>query len=353
MIKGCGDLSNQSYYVSGNTANGLLNYLPANTKNINRIIVLKHPSEMVKTSLIKRAIDRYATTNDIEILKSPLGKNYLDGMIIREKSVAIITDRIPLKSISNPIELDLNPIIRGGEDTDEFLKNKSKFESFVKKAHQNFATGLKVHDDLEAIYIKEMDFKRADQMAEDLIQELLQNKQIQNRHAHVYHRFFGTNTADGVVNEVPHLIENIKHVYFIKGRAGTGKSTFMKKIVEACYVYGLDMEVYHCSFDPNSLDMVLVRELDFCIFDSTDPHEFFPTRNEETIIDLYKETVTPGTDERFADQIRSINNYYKSYMKKGIQDLREAGKYLEKNEKAFLYTDKDIEKAYVLMVGII
>ncbi|WP_087972793.1 hypothetical protein [Oceanobacillus rekensis] len=352
MIKGCGDLSNQSYYVSGNTSKGLLNYLPTNIKNINRIIVLKHSSEMVKTRLIKRAINHYDTTDDIEILKSPLGKNYLDGIIIRAKSVAIITDRIPLKPLSNSMELDLNPIIGRVQETDDYLKNKNKFDSFVTKAHQNFATGLQVHDDLEAIYIKEMNFKRADEMADNLIQEVLQNKQIKNEQAHVYHRFFGTNTADGVVNEVPDLIENIKHVYYIKGRAGTGKSTFMKKIVKACVAYGFDMELYHCSFDPNSLDMVLVRELDFCIFDSTDPHEFFPTRDGETIIDLYKETVTPGTDERFANQINSINSHYKSYMKKGIQDLSEAVKYLEKNEKAFSCNDKDIEMAYALLMKI-
>lgn len=353
MIKGCGDLSNRSYYVSGNTAKGLLNYLPENTKDINRIFMLKHSSETVKTRLIKQYIDDNTSINGIEILKSPLGKDYLDGVILREKSVAIITDRVPLEPLGNPIEVDLNRIIGESRQPDEYLKNKKEFGVFVTKAHQHFARGLKIHDDLEAIYIKEMDFKRADEMAVNFIEELLLNKQKQNRQPYLYKRFFGTNTADGVVNEVPDLIGEMKQVYYIKGRAGTGKSTFMKKIVKACVAYGFDTEVYHCSFDPNSLDMVLVRGLDFCIFDSTDPHEFFPTRDGETIIDLYKETVTPGTDERFQNQIESINSHYKSYMKKGIQDLREARKYLEKNELLFNYTDKDIEKAYELMMEFI
>src|SRR5690606_31689042 len=102
--------------------------------------------------------------------------------------------------------------------------------------------------------------------------------------------------ADGVVNEVPYILNQVKNVYHIKGRAGTGKSTFMRRVVAACEAYGFDLELYHCSFDPGSLDMLLVRELDFCIFDSTEPHEFFPTREGEQIIDLYEEAVNPGTD---------------------------------------------------------
>src|SRR5699024_12618825 len=79
-----------------------------------------------------------------------------------------------------------------------------------------------------------------------------------------------SNTSDGAVNIVPSLIHPLKNRYYLKGRAGTGKSHFMKKVMQACQRHGFDIELYHCSFDPNSVDMVLVRDLDFCIFDSTD-----------------------------------------------------------------------------------
>ncbi|MGJ9457759.1 hypothetical protein [Oceanobacillus sp. CF4.6] len=345
-------MSNQSYYVSGNTAEGLLNYLPSNIEGLNRIIVLKHPSETIKTNVIKQVLKGYTSKYKLEILKSSYGLNYLDGVIIREKSLAILSDRVAFKELNHTIDIDLRTMIgkRRGTTEDD-TRNMEKCNSIVAQAHKNFAIGLKIHDQLEAIYINEMNFERADQLTNDLIKELLQNQKIQDRQAHVYHRFFGTNTADGIVNEVPHLIENITNVYFIKGRAGTGKSTFMKKVAKACEQHGFDVELYHCSFDPNSLDMVLVRELDLCIFDSTDPHEFFPKREGEIIIDLYKETVTPGTDEKFAEQIHSINKHYKSYMKKGIHDLQKAGKYLEDNEQKYMYTDQEIVRAYGLIKG--
>ncbi|WP_339227177.1 AAA family ATPase [Oceanobacillus sp. FSL K6-2867] len=333
-----------NYYVSGNTAEGIVNYLQTNIVQLEKIIYLKHPSEMYKTNILKQLAAIYSPVKKVEVLKSPLGTNYLDGVIILEKSAAILTDRIALED-SRTIELDLQQLTGESLETAGNEEIQKKVNQFTKQACENFATGLKIHDDLEAIYIHEMNFKRADELADNFIKDLLPQVATVNRHARVYHRLFGTNTPDGVVNEVPHLIEHLSNVYYIKGRAGTGKSTFMKKIAKACEQHGYDVELYHCSFDPKSLDMVLVRELDFCIFDSTDPHEFFPSRDSEQVVDLYLETVTPGTDEKFAKKIDAVNRNYKSYMKKGIQDLQQAGKAFEALEQKFIIKEQDIEKA--------
>src|SRR5690625_2667478 len=96
--------------------------------------------------------------------------------------------------------------------------------------------------------------------------------------------------------------------------------------------------------------MVLVRDLDFCIIDSTDPHEVMPEREEDVVIDLYEKTVTPGTDEKFADEIERVQCSYKGYMKKGMQELKKAGAYREEIEQQYTFTDADIHRitAYVL-----
>ena len=39
----------------------------------------------------------------------------------------------------------------------------------------------------------------------------------------------------------------------------------LKKLAKVAEEKGFDVEVYHCGFDPNSLDMVIVRELGFAI----------------------------------------------------------------------------------------
>ena len=46
------------------------------------------------------------------------------------------------------------------------------------------------------------------------------------------------------------------------------------------------------------------------VFDSTAPHEYFPTKDSDEIIDVYSLAVTPGTDEKFAPQLNDIIKRY-------------------------------------------
>src|SRR5699024_12170702 len=119
----------------------------------------------------------------------------------------------------------------------------------------------------------------------------------------VYERLFGTNTPDGKVNHVSALIAPFRNVYYVKGRAGTGKSVFMKKILNACKSYGYDIETYRCSFDPSSVDMIIVRDLEFCVFDSTLPHEFFQDYGLGVVIYYYELTFDIDTDVLYYDII--------------------------------------------------
>ncbi|MEC5422883.1 hypothetical protein QGM71_05135 [Virgibacillus sp. C22-A2] len=328
--------SKKYYYVTGNTAEGFINLLPTNLEGIHQIIVLNHPSHTIKTTILKEIIKTCESDYTIEILLSALDDKYLDGVIIRSKSIAIITDEIDLPELYGALELDLSLFIKE-RSPDNKNRNKVREDvvEFTEAAYNNFKSGLKIHDNLESIYIKEMDFQKADRITAEFIEELLHSVQKKDRKSHVRHRMFGTNTARGIVNVVPQLIKSTSKAYFIKGRAGTGKSTFMKKIKDACEYLGFDVDLYYCSFDPNSIDMVLVPELDFCIFDSTDPHEFYPERAEDIIIDLYEETVTPGTDEKYNKEISELNNNYKSYMRKGLENLKTAGEHLETIELTY------------------
>src|SRR5699024_11280704 len=97
-------------------------------------------------------------------------------------------------------------------------------------------------------------------LADQLLTNILSNVDKRDRTSSVYRRLFGTNTPEGAVNIVPELLSPMYKNYYLKGRAGTGKSTLMKRIVAACKDYGLDLELYHCSFDPDSIDMVIIHE---------------------------------------------------------------------------------------------
>ena len=120
------------------------------------------------------------------------------------------------------------------------------------------------------------------------------------------------------------LTKDVGKRYFIKGRPGSGKSTMLRKIASAAEERGFDVEIYHCGFDPNSLDMVVIRELDLAIFDSTAPHEYFPTRDSDEVIDVYYLAIKPGTDEEYKTQLDSIIARYKSVISTGTSYLANA-----------------------------
>jgi hypothetical protein len=98
----------------------------------------------------------------------------------------------------------------------------------------------------------------------------------------------------------------------------------LKKLAAAAEERGIDVEIYHCGFDPYSLDMVIFRELGVAIFDSTAPHEYFPSRDGDEIIDMYEILIEPGTDDLFAEIISKISAKYKNKMTEATSYLAKA-----------------------------
>lgn len=76
--------------------------------------------------------------------------------------------------------------------------------------------------------------------------------------------------------------------YLIKGGAGTGKSSLMRRVVVECGNNESLVERIHCSSDPNSLDGVILKDKKISIVDATPPHVIEPTYpgGFETVINL-------------------------------------------------------------------
>ena len=218
----------------------------------------------------------------------------------------------------------------------EMIKGED-FEGCKKTASEIFAEAKKIHDKMEEIYINNMDFDRLEDFTTVAVQMFfsLPKTVMTKRSGREIHRFFGATTANGVVNYIPQITSDLKNRYFIKGRPGTGKSTFLKKLAVAGLSAGFDVEIYHCSLDPKSLDMIIVRELSLCVFDSTAPHEFFPERNGDGIIDIYEMCVKPQTDEKYSDELERLQ-------KKFSEKLAEGREYIKKINLSATETEKRI-----------
>ena len=126
---------------------------------------------------------------------------------------------------------------------------------------------------------------------------------------------------DNLVNE-----ESMNRVYVIKGAAGTGKSTILKKLCALANESNINAERYACSSDPNSLDLVVINS-EVAVLDGTSPHSYdmiYPGA-ASSLIDLsvfwdsmklreYKEDIVKLTKQKKA-------SYNEAYVKLKILDM--------------------------------
>ena len=86
------------------------------------------------------------------------------------------------------------------------------------------------------------------------------------------HLFPGSNTADGFVGYFEGLRRQARRAVILKGGPGVGKSTLMAAVGRHFESKGMDVDYFHCSGDPDSLDAVLAPAAGYLILDGTAPH---------------------------------------------------------------------------------
>ena len=192
-----------------------------------------------------------------------------------------------------------------------------------------------------------MDFKRLEDFSEQIISNIAIKESVLGN-SKTYKRFFGSITDSENVNFIDDLTESLNKRYFIKGRPGTGKSTFLKKLSKVLKENGFDVEEYYCSFDKESLDMVVSRELSVCVFDSTAPHEKLPQRESDEILDFYVNSGLEGVDEKYEKELYNIKASYDLKIKEGKSFFKIVSELKEASEKQMLSKVKDSDLANII-----
>lgn len=85
--------------------------------------------------------------------------------------------------------------------------------------------------------------------------------------------FAAANGGDGFFSFYDEIFstDRLERRYLIKGGAGSGKSSFMRRIADMAEQSGIDVEYYYCSSDYSSLDGIIIGGR-VAIIDATAPH---------------------------------------------------------------------------------
>lgn len=333
-----------NYFACANSALGFVSFFEDNIKELDRLYILKGGPGTGKSTLMKSiGSEWYNRGFDVEYIHCASDNDSIDGVIVPSLGIGVVDGTSP--HIIEPkapgaIEDYVNLGIawdsnRLSAHKNEILAIKSKISACYSNTYNQFKEALKIHDEWEKIYLDNIDFNILNEVTASTIDKLFGYNNIDKKSI-VKNRFFGGATPKGPVNFVMNLTEDIEKRYFIKGRPGCGKSTMLKKIALAAESKGYNVEIYHCGFDPNSLDMVIIRELGIAVFDSTAPHEFFPNRESDEIIDMYYLAINPGTDEEYQHQLNEISYSYKIAINNGIRYLNDAKQLHDELENIYI-----------------
>ena len=308
------------YFIKANSAKGFVSFFKSNFGPLEQMIKLDdYPTAVVQSIIEKAGVIACEKGYRQEIIHSCID-NSVEGMILPQLKTGLL---------NIPVYIDY------GYSVYKLMENETvrQMQQALSQAHGYLKKALAIHDEWEKIYIANMNFAKMNQLTSEVILKLL-GGHTQNKKGSSVNRFFGASTADGPVDYIESVTQTVGKRYFIKGRPGTGKSTFLKKIAERAVTNGYHTEIYHCAFDPSSLDLIVIRDLDLCLFDSTAPHEHFPSRDNDEVIDIYSQVVKANTDESHREEITRVQSAYKEQVAHAAECLQRANACNQRHQAA-------------------
>lgn len=229
---------------------------------------------------------------NIDYFQDPLFKNVVEATFAKGPN-----NKLFLLSATPSIENDPRTTVISLAhclDQERLASNQAKLAALTnqkneyhEKCFQSLAEAIHLHDDWEVETRRYMDWRGLDQQTEQLFRDIFGDT-ILNKEGSKIHRLLGTLTPNGASDTVQSITQNLERRLFIKGYPGTGKSSMMKKLADEAVSRGYDAQLIWCGLDANSIDMVILPELKFCIFDSTEPHIYYPERKGDEIFDMAK-----------------------------------------------------------------
>ncbi|HEX7065037.1 MAG TPA: PRK06851 family protein [Bacillales bacterium] len=323
----------KNYYAGSNSSQGFYSLYDEALKGLERLYILKGGPGTGKSTLIRQVGETLAEKGwGIEFLHCSSDNGSLDGVIVPSLKAGIVDGTAPhIVDPKYPGAVDQIVNLGDCRDDSQLIPRKNEIrnltdsiaESFS-KAYSSFADAKKAHDELEEIYLGAMDFQKADRVTENLIAKIFPETVDPEPNSVVKTLFFGAATPNGPVDYIDNLTDGLKKRYIVKGRAGSGKSTMMKKIGRHAEDLGLNVQYFRCAFDPESLDMVIIPSLETAILDGTAPHVIEPDRPNDEVVDMFELCIDPKVEIDQVENLREAETPYKYLMNKGIKRLKEA-----------------------------
>lgn len=336
------DTHTKHYFLASHTGKGYVHFFNEEIQALDYTYVLKSVPGNGATALLENIASHFQEEGErLEVVHRSSDGDALDGLILKGRNVGIFQGTSPhvLEPHLPYVDGEYVDLTRAcssrdvAHSKDAIRRLQEQVDAGYEQFSRAIAQTFSLHDDLESFYSGQLDIEAADRLAADTIRAIF-GESILDKAADVTDRFVEASSENKNIDFVEEITKACTIRYFITGRPGSGKSVFMKKIAEAARERGYDVERYHCGFDPDSLDLILLPELGVAAFDSTPPHDHKPSRKGDEIIDTYA-LLREDPDDVYKQEIADIK-----------ADSQEAGKTADEGFRQAIQAYREMADLY-------
>jgi len=274
-------------FPGGNTSLGFFSYYDHLTPpDATRVFILKGGPGVGKSSFMRKIGEEMRSRGfDIEHHHCSSDNDSLDGVVIPAAGVALLDGTAP--HVVDPVNPGaVSEIIHLGDYWNEaklraareqILAVNRRLGRLFATAYSQLAEAKVIRDEMESYVTESMRFAPVNQLTADLTREILGERPGRyEAEPWARHLFRSAVSPDGVVHHIGSLLTEVKQLYLLKGRPGSGRSTLVEAVARAAHARGLDTEVYHCALEPHRADLVVIPAVRAAVLKDVEEVAFQP-----------------------------------------------------------------------------
>ncbi|MBM7623898.1 PRK06851 family protein [Sporohalobacter salinus] len=321
-----------NFFPGGNTAQGFYsfyNYLPYNADHV---FIIKGGPGTGKSTFMKKIGQKMIEEGyDIEFHWCSSDNNSLDGVVIKDLQVAFLDGTAPhLIDPEDPGAVD--EIINLGrywnrdllkEYRKEIKQLNSQIWDQFQQAYDDLAIAKSFYDKWKSHYIEALDSQKVDRRIKKLKTKIFDSNDIADKRGEERRLFASALTPQGPVNYLNNITKNIEKRYILKGKPGSGKERLTEEIAEEALKQGYKVYFYHCAFDPEKIDTIIIPELDTALINGTLPHKVEPKQKNDKIINML-DCIDQQMKNKFETNPLEAEKNYQDLLSKAISKIAKA-----------------------------
>jgi hypothetical protein len=235
-----------------------------------KVFILKGGPGSGKSTLMKKV--------GAEIVKRGFAAEYhycssdnesLDGLVIPDLKMAILDGTAPhvvdpkypgvVENMVNLGDFWDEPLLRRNKEKIIEI-NKQKGQMF-RLAYEHLREAKVVQEQLESYHQEALDVAGVRKLLFFVKESALNSITPQFTKACAVRRLFASaNTSRGYVHHLDSILQDARKLYLLRGEVGTGKTGFLKALYYEAVNRGIDLEVYHCPFAPQRIELLYLPQ---------------------------------------------------------------------------------------------